>query len=127
VGTLGGQRLFQGIDRFAIHPVGGQNRDLAGFDIARQQIGLTQGRGLGDTGLALGHCAGFGRRQPQVLRYAPGQAQIDIGQDFVHLARPDMLALHLAQLETVRGDDVLLLVFAHAVEKQPRLGEVVAE
>ncbi|MNC51531.1 hypothetical protein D3C75_1008260 [compost metagenome] len=61
------------------------------------------------------------------MRHALGQFQIDVGQDLVHLACADEFPFDLAQLKAVRRNDVLLLVLAHAVEKQPGLGEVVAE
>src|SRR5690606_23507211 len=64
---------------------------------------------------------------PKVLRYALGQFQVDIGQDFIDLPGTNELTLDLAQLEAVGRNDVLLFVLAHAVEKQPRLGEMVAE
>ncbi|MNL42966.1 hypothetical protein D3C87_1654550 [compost metagenome] len=61
------------------------------------------------------------------MRDAPGQFQVDVGEDLIHLACADVLTLDLAQLKAVSGNDVLLLVLAHAVKEQPRLGEVVAE
>ncbi|MNJ41935.1 hypothetical protein D3C77_368810 [compost metagenome] len=38
-----------------------------------------------------------------------------------------MFAFDLAQLKAVSADNVLLLRVAHAVEEQPRLGEVVGK
>ena len=94
----------------------------------RQQVRLAQGWRV-DPASVFAHFdrAGFRRRQAEVLRHALGQFQIDVGQNLIHLTRTDVLTLNLAQLEAVGRDDVLLLVLAHAVEEQPRLGEVIAE
>ncbi len=73
------------------------------------------------------HGTGRGCGQAQVGGHRSGELQVDVGQDFVDFPSPDGLTLHLAQLEAVGLDDVLLLGRAHALEEQPRLGEMIAE
>src|SRR5476649_1999948 len=66
-------------------------------------------------------------RRGKLFRQIGDALERDVGEDLVNLPLTNPQPFNLAQLEAVSRDDVFLLVLAHALEEQPRLGKVIAE
>ncbi len=125
--ALLGQLGLERIDRRTIDAVGHQDRHLARLDIARYVIHQAQRRRALRGRLLRRYGRRARHRQAEVFGHAAGQLQVDVGEDFIDLPLADEHPLHLAQLEGIGADDVLLLRRTHAVPEQRGLGEVVAE